>query len=45
MDVLSLLNDINPFINSFELIKGDMDTVFINVTGGKQLLGGDENEK
>ena len=38
MKPLPLINKADPLINSFELIKGDMDTVFVNVTGGKRLL-------
>lgn len=38
MKPLPLINKAEPLINSFELMKGDMDTVFVNVTGGKSLL-------
>lgn len=34
---LEILNKVSDYIVSFELIKGDMDSVFMNVTGGKIL--------
>jgi multidrug/hemolysin transport system ATP-binding protein len=33
LDALELLNKINDNLNSFEVIEGNMDQVFINLTG------------
>jgi multidrug/hemolysin transport system ATP-binding protein len=33
MDALAMLKEIEPHVTSFEVIKGNMDTVFMNVTG------------
>ncbi len=33
MYALSVLKDIEPHISSFEVIKGNMDNVFMNITG------------
>lgn len=33
---ISLLNELSPYINSFEVVQGTMDDAFINITG-KQL--------
>ncbi|HOV70417.1 MAG TPA: ABC transporter, partial [Clostridia bacterium] len=35
MDALGILNDAAGLYDSFEVIRGDMDDVFINVTGKK----------
>ncbi|HEY8423166.1 MAG TPA: ABC transporter ATP-binding protein [Clostridia bacterium] len=43
MQALKILNQIQDYIKNFEVIKGDMDSVFLNVTG--QSLEGGENER
>ncbi len=39
VEVMPLLNSISELINSFELQKGDMDIVFLNVIGDKMTIG------
>lgn len=38
MEALDVINDIKSYISSFEVIEGDMDQVFINLTG-KNIRG------
>ena len=33
LHALSVLKEVEPHVASFEVIKGSMDTVFLNVTG------------
>lgn len=42
MDALAVLKRIEPHVASFEVIKGNMDTVFMNVTGHK--IRGEEED-
>ena len=42
MDALELLKKLEPLIASFEVVKGNMDSVFMTVTGRK--IRGDEEE-
>jgi multidrug/hemolysin transport system ATP-binding protein len=34
---IPILNEISPYINSYEVVQGTMDDVFLNITG-KQLV-------
>lgn len=38
MDSISIINDLKDYISSFEVLEGDMDQVFINLTG-KNIRG------
>ena len=42
LEALSILKRIEPHVASFEVVKGNMDTVFMNVTGHK--IRGEEEE-
>lgn len=42
LDALSILKKIEPHVASFEVLKGNMDTVFMNVTGHK--IRGEEDD-
>lgn len=41
VNVLEILNNLDKHLNSFEVIKGNMDTVFLTVTGRDNLEKGD----
>lgn len=38
MDSINIINDLKNYISSFEVLEGDMDQVFINLTG-KDIRG------
>ncbi|NLC17451.1 MAG: ATP-binding cassette domain-containing protein, partial [Clostridiales bacterium] len=42
MDALRILQNIQDYIKNFEVLKGNMDSVFLNVTGQSLIGGGNE---
>ena len=43
-DAKKIINQFGDYLTDFEVLKGDMDDVFLNITG-KSLLGGDGDEE
>lgn len=39
-NALQILNDVSGFIDSFEVIKGDMDDAFLSIIGGEEDING-----